>query len=405
MSDPAPSSDSPAAQPAPANAPPTAAAVDAREATPAVLSDVLTTDRAATATGRGEAGKLPPGEPSRGVSTFGAWLRRVTTIRDVPSYAEGLGFGAASLLVVGSVWWFLTRGEGSARILDHYTLPSPAETFGSFKSLWFERELSLSAVASLARVLGGFLLSAAVGVPLGVIAGSYLRASAFLKPLSLFGRNIPIAALIPLTLIWFGLGEVQKVMFIFLASVAFVLFDTTTAVQAVPDRFLDTGYTLGAHATPKKGARLAGMVAAAYGLIAMLGWFWLRDDDTLTLASELTSAGSWERALGGAAVGFALWFPIFSQQALRKVLLPLALPDIVNSLRLLFGLAFGYIMLAEVIDAKRGLGFLITQSQRQGPREHIYLCLLIISIMAWGIDRGIMALQRRLFPHLSHPQH
>jgi ABC-type nitrate/sulfonate/bicarbonate transport system permease component len=103
-------------------------------------------------------------------------------------------------------------------------------------------------------------------------------------------------------------------------------------------------------------------------------------------------------------LGFALWFPIEGHQALRKVILPLALPDIVNSLRLIFGLAFGYIMLAEVINAQHGLGALIIVSQRQGPREHIYLCLIVISLMAWGIDRLFLRLQRHLFPHLN-PAH
>ena len=65
-------------------------------------------------------------------------------------------------------------------------------------------------------------------------------------------------------------------------------------------------------------------------------------------------------------LGFALWFPIAGHQVLRKVILPLALPDIVNSLRLIFGLAFGYIMLAEVINAKTGIGALIINSQRRG---------------------------------------
>lgn len=329
------------------------------------------------------------------------YLRRALTIRDAPSWLEGAAYGVASLLCVLLVWWFLTRGEVGDRILDSYTLPSPAETWRSIPDLWFKRELSISAVTSLARVLGGFILAAAVAVPLGVIAGSYLRVNAFLKPLSLFGRNVPVAALIPLTLIWFGLGEVQKVMFIFLATVAFVLFDTTNAVLAVPDRFLDTGYTLGTRATPRKGARLAAIFGLIYGVIAAFGWHWLTEDPT-SLAVELTHAGFWFRFLGAFAAGFALWFPIEGHQVLRKVLFPLALPDIVNSLRLIFGLAFGYIMLAEVINAQHGLGSLIIISQRQGPREHIYVCLVIISVLAWGIDRLILRLQRHLFPYLKN---
>ena len=330
-----------------------------------------------------------------------AYLRQVTTIRDCPGRVEALIFGLASVAAFALLWWLLTRGEGGQRIIDAYTLPSLADTLASFRSLWFDRELSVSAFTSLGRVIGGFIVAAAISIPLGVVAGSYLRVNAILKPLSLFGRNIPIAALIPITLTWFGIDELQKVMFIFLASVAFVLFDTTTAVQSVPDRYLDTAFTLGARGTPAKGARLAGMFAGVYGLAGSLGWFWLNRNSSLTLGGELASAGFWLRFAIAAAAGFALWYPIFSHQVLRKVLLPLALPDIVNSLRLLFGLAFGYIMLAEVINARHGLGAIIIASQRQGPREHIYLCLFIIAILAWGIDRLLLKLQRILFPYLK----
>ena len=82
-------------------------------------------------------------------------------------------------------------------------------------------------------------------------------------------------------------------------------------------------------------------------------------------------------------------------------MLPLALPNVVNSLRLLFGLAFGYIMLAEVINAKQGLGFLINGSQRTAPREHIYLILIIIAVLAFTIDRTVFWLQKRWFPYVQ----
>jgi ABC-type nitrate/sulfonate/bicarbonate transport system permease component len=322
----------------------------------------------------------------------------------MPSQLEGNTIGGLSLALVLLIWWYITRGENGERIVSAYTLPSLGDTIRSFPALWFQRELSISALTSLARVLAGFTIATFIAVPLGIIAGSYLRVNAFFKPISLFGRNVPIAALIPLTLIWFGLGEVQKVMFIFFATVAFILFDTTNAVQAVPDRFIDTAYTLGVHGTRKKGARLAAIFGFFYGTVAALGWFVLSEDKTLALTTELASPECYERFFGAFIIGFALWFPIESHQALRKVIFPLALPDIVNSLRLIFGLAFGYIMLAEVINAQHGLGALIIISQRQGPREHIYLCLFIISLMAWGIDRLIMMIQRYLFPYLNHGQ-
>jgi ABC-type nitrate/sulfonate/bicarbonate transport system permease component len=81
------------------------------------------------------------------------------------------------------------------------------------------------------------------------------------------------------------------------------------------------------------------------------------------------------------------------------VLIALALPDIYNSLRNLFGLAFGYIMLAELVNAKHGLGYLLMTSQRRGLTEHIIAILIVIGLLAYGIDRVLYAFQRGFFPY------
>jgi ABC-type nitrate/sulfonate/bicarbonate transport system permease component len=342
-----------------------------------------------------------PPVASRRRGLIDAWWQRAGTLRDAPSQLEGMLLSIACIVGVLFLWWLVTLGEGDERWVDVYTLPSPADTFAAFPLLW-ERGLSLSALTSLSRVFGGFLIAAAIGVPLGLISGSYMRVGAFFKPVSIFGRNVPIAALIPLTLIWFGLGEVQKVMFIFLAAVAFVHFDSSSAARAVPDRFLETAYTLGARHNWTKGLRLCIIVAGGYALFAALGWSLLQDN--VRIAEDMLGWGFWLRAALGFVLGCGLWLPLLSHQVLRKVVVPMAMPDVVNSLRLLFGLAFGYIMLAEVINAKRGLGALIITSQRQGPREHIYLCLAIIALLAWGIDRFILMIQRQAFPYLKHGQ-
>ena len=79
-------------------------------------------------------------------------------------------------------------------------------------------------------------------------------------PLALFGRNLPVAALIPLTILWFGIDETQKVMFIFIATVPFVYSDVVAAIANVPDRYVETAQTLGATslADCDQGARRAG---------------------------------------------------------------------------------------------------------------------------------------------------
>lgn len=256
--------------------------------------------------------------------------------QDIPQW-QALLYGALCIVLCVGVWWFVTRGESEQRILSYTVLPSPGETFAAFSSLWFDRALTRNTVATLWRVVLGFGLAAVVGIPLGVLCGCFSRVQAFFAPLSIFGRNIPVAALIPLTFSLFGIGELQKVMLLFIASVAFVFSDTARAISDVSNQYIDTAYTLGAN----------------------------------------------------------------RRQVILKVLVPLAMPSVFNSLRLLFGLAFGYIMLGELVTIgdTGGLGHIINVSMRRGPREHILLVLLIIPLVALAIDRLLFWVQRELFPY------
>jgi ABC-type nitrate/sulfonate/bicarbonate transport system permease component len=173
---------------------------------------------------------------------------------------------------------------------------------------------------------------------LGILCGCFRRVNAFFTPLMIGGRNIPVAAVIPLTLSVFGIGEFQKIMFIFIACVAFIVMDSATAIADVSSRYIDTACTLGAT----------------------------------------------------------------RRQIIVKVLVPLAMPSIFNSLRLLFGIAFGYIMLAEVIQQAGevgGLGSIINMSQRRGHYSFILLVLMVIPLIALAIDRVIYWVQRQLFPY------
>ena len=244
--------------------------------------------------------------------------------------------GLATVALIGAVWWLVTRGDTpELRWVSPVILPAPFEVVRSFGSLWTERALLASILATLRRVLEGFGLAALVGVPLGIAAGSWRLLEAAGAPVALFGRNVPVAALIPLTILWFGIEETQKVMFIFIACVPFVYSDAVRAIVSVPDRYVETAQTLGAS----------------------------------------------------------------RRQIVTKVLVALALPDIYKSLRSLFGMAFGYIMLAELINAEHGLGYLLSTSQRRGLSEHIILILLVIGVLAFTIDRFLLFIERGLFPY------
>jgi ABC-type nitrate/sulfonate/bicarbonate transport system permease component len=237
------------------------------------------------------------------------------------------------------LWWFLTAAEhGEDRIVSPTNLPSLGETFSEFSSLWYDRDLAQNTLITIQRVAIGFALATIVGVPLGVLAGCFGVANSFLAPLVIFGRNIPIAALVGLSYSLFGTGEQQKILFIFFACVAFIIADTTISIRDIGQEYVDTAYTLG--------------------------------------------AGRW--------------------QAIIKVLVPLAMPAVFNSLRVLFGLAFGYIMLAEMIrfgNEYGGIGNLILMSTRRGPREHIFLIVLVVPVVAVVIDRLLYTIQRSLFPY------
>jgi NitT/TauT family transport system permease protein len=193
--------------------------------------------------------------------------------------------------------------------------------------------LSDGIIATAGRVLAGVLLAAVVGVVLGVLAGTNRAVGSAVAPLVIFLRSIPMGALLPLMLMLFATGEKQKVMFIFFAIVPFVFSDTVKAISIVPERYVETAQTLGAS----------------------------------------------------------------NRQILRKVLVPLALPDIITSLRFQFGLALGYVMLAEAIATSSGLGVMLNTNQRQGNIEQNYALLFIIALLAFMLDLMIRFFQRGIF--------
>jgi ABC-type nitrate/sulfonate/bicarbonate transport system permease component len=264
------------------------------------------------------------------------WL---TLRKPIPRWVAFL-LGVLCILLCLTAWWFVTRGDYEERIVGVLTLPSPYETFSEFDELFSDDfDIVSNTLVTLRRVALGFLLAVVIGVPLGVLAGCFPWFNSFLNPIVLFGRNIPLAAILPLLIFISSSGEQRKVLFIFIACVAFVVSDTARAVMDVASRYVDTAYTLGA----------------------------------------------------------SRW------QTIIKVLVPLAMPTIFGSFRVMFGLAFGYIMLAESIrnpEDVGGLGFQISTFQRRGLREHLYLIILIIPVVALIVDQFLFWMQRQLFPHV-----
>jgi NitT/TauT family transport system permease protein len=243
--------------------------------------------------------------------------------------------GLAPIVVAIAVWAGLTWGEAEERVLSPVILPSPYEVVVSFPSLWFDRALSRSAMVSLTRVVVGFLVGAGLAVPCGILMGSFEAVRTALRPLTVMFGYLPIPALVPLTMSLFGIDELQKVMFLALAFFIYLLPLVVKAIDDVDSVYLQTAFTLGAT----------------------------------------------------------------TSQAVRKVLVAIAWPDIYVALRTGFGVGWGYIILAEMVAAEQGLGNIIIISQRRGPREHIYLTLISIVFIAFVTDRLWAWAGKRLFPY------
>jgi ABC-type nitrate/sulfonate/bicarbonate transport system permease component len=259
------------------------------------------------------------------------------TLRADPPTHLRMALGATMIAIIVLSWWLLTRGGATDAIISPCRLPSPGGVVGSTGKL-VENNLEMHVWATMNRILKGVGYASVVGITLGVIASSFRAIGALFAPIVIFLRSIPMGALFPLVLlIAVGDAEKQKTTFVFLAVLPFIFSDTFSSVAAVPQRYIETAQTLG--------------------------------------ASRL--------------------------QIIRKVLVPLALPDIITSLRFQFGLALGYIMLVETNEMQQGgLGALLWTTQRsyaEDSMERVYMLLFIITALAFALDNLIRFFQRGFF--------
>lgn len=253
--------------------------------------------------------------------------------------ASRLRAGVLTVLFVTGVlaaWWLVTRGASvEERLLAPLILPSPHEVLLAFPKLHFEQGLVRSILTSFIRVTVGFSLAAVVAVPLGVYMASFSSVSAFFRPLALASSYVPIVVFIPLTLAWWGASEAQKIGFLFIACFVALLPLVIKSISDVAPAYLDVALTKGA----------------------------------------------------------TQW------QLVREVLFPVALADIWDHLRGVYGIGWGWIILAEVVAAQQGLGFLIQMSERRGHTNATFAIIIVIVAIAVICDQLWRAGGRSLFPY------
>jgi NitT/TauT family transport system permease protein len=213
-------------------------------------------------------------------------------------------------------------------------LADPITMVRSGIDLLFKQGFAFDIGMTVWRVAGGFVIAALLAIPLGVMMGAYKGVEAFFEPFVSFARYLPASAFIPLLILWAGIGEAQKLSVIFIGSFFQLVLMIAVAVGNTRRDLVEAAYTLGA------GDR---------GIVT-------------------------------------------------RVLLPSAAPEIAETLRMVLGWAWTYVIVAELIGASSGIGHMITDSQALLATDQIIFGIIVIGVIGLASDFAFKGLNRRLYP-------
>ncbi|PTQ90654.1 ABC transporter permease [Agitococcus lubricus] len=235
------------------------------------------------------------------------------------------------LLLPFCVWWFFTLNSS-----DELFLPKPWSVITRLITWWQEDGLWTDITISVYRVMAGFMLSAAIAVPLGLLIGSYKSVQAFLEPLTDFIRYMPAVAFIPLVMLWIGIDESSKIAIIFIGTFFQMVLMVAEDVRRVPMAQIEAAQTMGAN----------------------------------------------------------------REEMIRLVIFPSAKPALMDTLRVTMGWAWTYLVVAELVAANSGLGYAILKAQRFLQTDKIFASMLLIGLIGLLTDQLFRALHRKAFPWL-----
>ncbi len=251
-----------------------------------------------------------------------------------PGERISLAEGNLALTPKGGVFFEPATGFRMARLY----LPAPEVTTNRFLELNADGYRNFTLVqhtwASLQRVLLGFFFGALIGIPLGYAMGLTNWARGWFDPIVEFMRPVPPLALIPLMIIWFGIGEQSKVILLFLAALWIMAIAARSGVSGVAIAKVHAAYSLG--------------------------------------------ASKW--------------------QILRKVIIPNSLPEIFTGARVAMGVCWGTVVAAELVAAEKGLGMMIMVASKFQLTDIVIVGIILIGIIGFLIDVGIRSLESWLVP-------
>lgn len=231
-------------------------------------------------------------------------------------------------LLIPVVLW----GVLSLFVNNSVFLPKIPDVVSAFWSL-LQNGFLADVLISVARVIGGLTLAGAVGFPLGIALGVHKNIRDLGTNTLSFIRYIPPSAFIPLMILWMGIGEFQKAIFIFLAISPYISLLVMDAVLRIPEKYNE-------HAFVHEAT------------------FW---------------------------------------QKIRTITIPAILPEFLSIIRAMYGAAWTFIILAEIVGATHGIGHVMVHAQRFLQTDTIFVGILITGIIGIISDAGFVALGKKLF--------
>ncbi|MDD3339933.1 MAG: ABC transporter permease [Lachnospiraceae bacterium] len=233
--------------------------------------------------------------------------------------------------VVIFVGWTLLCASGTVKELF---LPSPTKVLNDIIAGAKDGSLWVNMGYSIFRVTMGFVISVVIGVPLGILAGSFRPFEAIIAPICEFVRYMPVPAFVPLVMVWCGIGEGAKITIVFLGCFFQLVLMIADDARSVSDDLLSSSYTLG------------------------------------------TSRWS----------------------TITKVLIPAMAPKMMLTLRMLVGWGWTYLTVAELVASSSGLGYSILKAQRFLHTESIFSGILVIGVLGLITDRLFAFAIKKMFP-------
>lgn len=255
-------------------------------------------------------------------------------IYGVPGQGDSLVISLVSALVLVGLWSLVT-GMGWVKPLF---IPSPLAVVKTFVTTAIDGFAGATLLqhtwVSFLRVFGAFALAGIIGVPLGLAMGMSRIARGIFDPPIEFYRPIPPLAYLPLMIIWFGIGELSKVLLIFLSILAPLALGTRSGVRSAAIEQIHAAYSMGA----------------------------------------------------------TRW------QVLLHVILPAAMPEILTSMRIGIGFGWTTLVAAEMVAATHGLGYMVLTASQFLQTSTVIMGIVIIAVIAYAFDMLMRWFERRLVP-------